>query len=58
MIKTTTLTKKLVIQKFKLEDSKSLLGIYNQSVIQGHTGTNKKVKLKSHQKWLEKKKII
>ena len=57
MIKTTTLTKKLVIQKFKLEDSKSLLGIYNQSVIQGHTGTNKKVKLKTHQKWLEKKKL-
>ena len=55
MVKTTTLMKKLTIEKCKLMDSKYLLKIYNQSVSKGYSGTKKKIKLKTHQKWLEKK---
>ena len=57
MIKTTILVKKLKIQKSKPEDSKSLLRIYNHSVALGYSGTNKKIKLNTHQKWFKKKNL-
>ncbi len=55
MVKTTILIKNLTPKKYNHEDSKSLLKIYNQAVSKGYTGTNKKIKLETHQKWLKKK---
>jgi len=47
--------KKLTIRKCKLEDSKSILKIFNSSVKMGYTETKKKIKFALHHLWLEKK---
>lgn len=55
MIKTTTLIKKITIQKCKLDDSDMILKIFNESVRKGYTGTRMKIKSFSHEKWLKEK---
>ena len=47
--------KKLTLRKCKLEDSKIILKIFNNSVEMGYTETKKKIKFELHHTWLKKK---
>ena len=47
--------KKLLIRKCKIKDSLTILKIFNESVNKGLTGTRKKIKYLTHQKWFLQK---
>ena len=47
--------KKFLIRKCNKDDSSTILKIFNESISKGLTGTRKKIKYSSHQKWFNQK---